>query len=176
MAKKREPRKTETAEEILAKAAQRKPDPEKFARVQERADAAIQSDRFEFSRSKSCVDGLLIHYFRTVGESVTGVLAAPESELWKGVTYKLVQDDGVVVRLPGNRRLNKAIKTADCLYQRVTITYLGKLYTRFGGHYEKVYTVVPAPLVDPRQSMSSSAAKLFAAAADKKKRKAEAKD
>jgi hypothetical protein len=175
MAKKRVPKETETADEILAKATTRKPNPEKFARVQEHVDAAVASDRFEFSRTKSCVDGLPIHYFRTVGESVTGVLASPESELWKGVTYKLVQDDGAVIRLPGNRRLNKAIKTADCLYQRVTITYLGKLYTRFGGHYEKVYTIVPAPLVDSRAGMSSAAAKAFAAAA-KKHSKAETKD
>lgn len=153
MARKKKTRpETETADQIRRKAHTRKPaSPAKFKRHAERLQAVTESDRFEFSRGKSCVDGRPIHYFRTVGESVTGILAEPESELWKGVTYKLVKDDGTIIRLPGNRRLNKAIKTTDCLYQRVRITYKGKLYTRFGGHYEKVYSIELLPLEGKRE-------------------------
>lgn len=131
--------------EIRALAHGRRANPAKFTRANRRTDAAKKSDRFEWNRSKSTIDGITIHYFRVRGESVTGILCAPQFELWKGVTYKLVLDDDTILRLPGNRQLNKLIKDADCLYQRVTITYEGKLW-RQSHHYEKVYTLSPAPL------------------------------
>jgi hypothetical protein len=163
----------ESVAQIKAKAATRKPDANRFRRAARYADAAMQSDRYELSRSKSSVDGLKIHYFRVEGESVTGILAEPERELWKGVTYRLVQDDGTVVRLPGNKRLTKAIEKADAIYQRVKITYHGKLYTRFGGHYEKVYTLEAAPL---DHDLGPKGRELLGkAAADAKARKAAAK-
>jgi hypothetical protein len=144
---KKEPKanKPETVAQIRAKAAKIRPDPAKFARAQRRSDAAQRSERFEWNRSKSTVDGILIHYFRIRGESITGILCAPDYESFKGLTYKLLLDDDTITRLPGNRQLNRVIKDADCLYQRVTITYLGKrwLTTR---HYEKVYAISQAPL------------------------------
>jgi hypothetical protein len=138
-------RQPESVEDVRKKAAKRKLDPARLAKVAKVAAAATNNPRFEFSRSKSAVDGLPIHYFRVAGESVVGILCPPDQEIWKGVTYKLVQDDDTIVRLPGNRRLTKAIEKADALYCRVKITYLGKLNTKFGGHYEKVYTIEQAP-------------------------------
>lgn len=135
----------ESVEDIRKKAAKRKLDPAKLKKVAKYSDAAEANPRFEFSRGKSAVDGLPIHYFRVPGDYVVGVLCPPDQELWKGVTYKLVQDDDTIVRLPGNRRLTKAIEKADALYTRVKITYLGKLHTKWGGHYEKVYRVEEAP-------------------------------
>lgn len=143
-AKKTPENKLETVEQIRAKAAAATPDPAKFKRAMRHTEAALVADGYEWNRSKSTVDGLPIHYFRVRGEALTGILGAADYELWKGHTYRLILDDGTVVRLPGNRQLNKLIKASECVYQRITITYLGKLY-RHSHHYEKVYSIVPAP-------------------------------
>jgi hypothetical protein len=153
--------------EIRALADGRRPNPAKFTRANRRTDAAKKSDRFEWNRSKSTIDGITIHYFRVRGETVTGILCAPQFELWKGVTYKLVLDDDTVIRLPGNRQLNKLISDADCLYQRVTITYEGKIW-RQSHHYEKVYTLSPAPF-GGESATAAGRALIAQAAADAKK-------
>ena len=140
-------RKAESDEDILAKAKSNKYDMLAFARGARRSLAAVRSERFEWNRSKSTIDGRPIHYFRTRGESLTGVLGAAEFELWKGVSYKLILDDGSVVRLPGNRQLNKLIRDAKCVYLRVRVEYLGKRYLT-SRHYEKCYAIHPAPLKD----------------------------
>ncbi len=95
--------------------------------AQRRTDAAVKADSFEWNRSSSTVDGLVIHYFRTKDESVTGILCPEERELWKGFTYKFacdrldvplrppeIFDPPQLIRLPGNRLLAKAIADADC--------------------------------------------------------------
>lgn len=156
--------------EIRALAKGRRANPAKFQRANRRTDAAKKSDRFEWNRSKSTIDAIPIHYFRVRGESVTGILCAPQFERWKGVTYKLVLDDDTVIRLPGNRQLNKLIDAADCLYQRVTITYEGKIW-RASHHYEKVYTLSPAPL-SGESATPAGRALIAQAAADARKRKA----
>lgn len=159
--------------EIRALAAKTKPNLDKFRRANRRTEAAKKSDRYEWNRSKSTVDGRIIHYFRVRGESVTGILCPPECELWKGVTYKMSLDDDTMIRLPGNRQLNKLIKDADCLYQRVTITYEGKIW-RASHHYEKVYTLSPAPLNAELMLTATAAgsAVLGQAMAEAKKQKA----
>jgi len=173
MAKKAAEQKPESVEEVRKKAAKRKLDPAKLKKVAKYTDAAEKNPRFEFSRGKSAVDGLPIHYFRTPGEFVVGVLCAPDQELWKGVTYRLVQDDDTIIRLPGNRRLTKAIEKADALYTRVKITYVGKLNTKWGGHYEKVYRIEDAP---KDHTLSVAGRKLIEqAAAEAKTRKAAGK-
>lgn len=147
----------DTVAEIRAEAAKRTPDPKRFAKAQRRTDAAVKADSFEWNRTSSTVDGLAIHYFRTKGESVTGILCPEERELWKGFTYKFVCDrldvpcrpeeifdPPQLIRLPGNRLLAKAISDADCKYMRVRITYLGKRF-KTSRHYEKVYRVESAP-------------------------------
>ncbi len=140
-------RKAESVEEILAKAKATKYDMLAFARGARRSLAAVRSERYEWNRTKSTIDSLAIHYFRTPGETLTGILGPAEFELWKGVSYRLILDDGSVVRLPGNRQLNRLIKDSGCVYLRVRIEYLGKrwLTTR---HYEKCYAIHPAPLKD----------------------------
>jgi hypothetical protein len=140
----RSPAEKKLADEILSQV-KAGGDEVKFKAAQRYTNAAMKSERFEFSRLRSAHDGLPIRYFRTPGESLTGFLGPPAQEIWKGSTYPLVLDDGRVIRLPGNRRLKLAIEKADCLYQRITITYVGKLFTRFGGHYEKVYRIDAAP-------------------------------
>ena len=49
-----------------------------------------------------------------------------------------------VVCVPGNRRLVKAFRTSKAFFQRITITYLGKL-NKSHSHYEKVYSVELSP-------------------------------
>ncbi|MCU0916908.1 MAG: hypothetical protein MUC88_20460 [Planctomycetes bacterium] len=168
----------ETITAIRAEAKRHAVNPAAFARAKRRTDAAVRADTFEWNRSRSTVDNLPIHYFRVKEESVTGILCPAETELWKGVTYKIVAeiinvpgqtlqtfgDGGQLLRLPGNRLLNKIIKDADCTYQRVTITYKGKRY-KTGRHYEKVYEITAAPLAgaqildtkDGRQTLAKAA-------------------
>lgn len=147
----------ETVEEIRALAANRTPDPKRFAKAAKRTEAATRGDTFEWNRSSSTVDGLDIHYFRIRNESVTGTLCPGQRELWKGFTFKFaceridvpclppeIFDPPQLIRLPGNRLLAKAITDADCTYMRVTITYLGKRF-KTSRYYEKVYCVVAAP-------------------------------
>ena len=81
----------DTVEAIRAEAAKRTPDPKRFAK-ERRTDAAVKADSFEWNRSSWTIDGLVIHYFRTKDESVTGILCPEERELWKGFTYKFACD------------------------------------------------------------------------------------
>ncbi len=142
------------AEKLLAHASTRKADPNKFSRAGRLSKAAQKSPRFEYNRFFSIIDDLPIHYFHSVGESITGILGEPGQEMWRGSTYPLLVheingtpiDGERVIRLPGNRMLHKLIDAAECIGQRVTITYKGKLFYRYGGHYQKVYDLQPAPL------------------------------
>lgn len=139
--------KIETPDEILAKAQKANYDMLAYARGARQSVAAVRSERYEWNRSKSTVDGRLVHYFRQRGESVIGILGPAESESWKGVTYKLITDSGEIIRIPGNRQLARLIKRTKCTYQRVRIEYLGKRYLT-SRHYEKCYAIHPAPLKD----------------------------
>lgn len=161
----------ELADKIAKLAAKKKPDPNKMARAARMTAAAKKSPRFEYNRGFSVIDDLPIHYFHDRGESVVGILGEPGEEMWRGSTYPLVLDTGRIIRLPGNRLLHKAIQTGDFVGQRVKITYEGKHYYRYGGHYQKVYSVELAPITDPRAPMSKTAAKAFAEAAAKKEGK-----
>jgi len=134
-----------TIAQIRELAAKSKPDKAKFRRAMEHSEKCVQAGSFEWNRSKSTVDGLEIHYFRIRGESITGILCPGESELWAGTTYRIVLDDDTILRIPGNRQLKRIIKAADCVYQRVTITYLGKRWLA-SRHYEKTYQLDAAPL------------------------------
>ena len=136
----------ETPEEILAAAKKAKYDMLAFARHGRRVVAALASERYEWNRSKSTVDGRLMHYFRERGETLTGTLGKPNYENWKGLSYPVVMDDGkTIVRIPGNRRLQTEIERLKCIHQRITIEYLGKRYLT-SRHYEKIYAIHPAPL------------------------------
>lgn len=137
----------ETPEEILAaaKAAQKPYDMLAFARVAKQTAAALRSERFELNRAKSTVDQRPIHYFRVRGESITGTLGKPNLEMWGTSSYPLVLDDGTVVRIPGNRDLQRKLNRLNCVHQRITIEYLGKRNLTTA-HYEKIYAIHPAPL------------------------------
>lgn len=148
-------------------AAKKKADPNKHARAQRLTKAAEKSPRFEYNRGFSVIDQLPIHYFHDRGETLTGILGEPGQEIWHGSTYPLLLDSGRVVRLPGNKNLSKLIQAGDYIGLRVTIEYRGKKYIRYGGHYEKIYKIELAPLVEPRAPMSETAAKAFAEAAAK---------
>jgi hypothetical protein len=133
------------AETILTESAKHKPDPRAFARAKKYADKACQSKRFDSLNRQRTGDGLPIKRFRVPGESVVGTLGEARSE-WQGeTTIPFVLDDGQVIALPGNRRLQKAIAKAKATFLRVKIRYLSKLRTN-AGHYEKVYSVELAPL------------------------------
>ncbi len=133
------------AETIQAESAKAKPDPRAFARAGKYADKACQSKRFDSLNRRRTGDGLLIKRFRIPGDSVVGTLGEARSE-WQGEsTIPFVLDDGRVIALPGNRRLQKAIEKAKATFLRVRIIYLSKLRTN-AGHYEKVYRVELAPL------------------------------
>ena len=138
--RRRTPAEKQTAESVLAAAQGKQANAEKFERAKRYADKAKTSKRFEHLRYKSQVDGIRIHRFHRVGECLIGTLGEVQREWWGESTYPLVLDDGSVIRVPGNRRLQLAIRKADAVHVRVKITYEGKLYTS-GGHYQKVYTV-----------------------------------
>lgn len=171
----------DTVEAIRAEAAKHKPDPKRFARAAKRSDAAVRAETFEWNRSISSVDRRPIHYFRVKNESVTGILCQADAELWKGHTYKFcceridvpcrppeILEPPQIIRLPGNRLLTKTIADADCLWQRVKITYLGKRF-KTSRHYEKIYRVEPAP---ESHDVGKAGRELLAkAAADAKARK-----
>jgi hypothetical protein len=143
----RSPGEKALAEEIAQKAKKRKPpSAEKFRKAKRYCEAAQKSDRFEFRRSRSSVDGLPIHYFRTPGETLTGIIGEPQAEVWGPSSYPFLLDDGRLIRVPGNRRLALAIRKADALFQRIKITFKGKLWTKTFGHCEKVYLVELVPL------------------------------
>lgn len=133
-------------EGILYKARYKTPNKEKFKLAAKYAENAEKADRFELNYSKSSIDGRPIHHFHKIGESLVGVIGEAQGETHGPSSFPFVLDDGSVIRVPGNRRLAIAIKKADCLYQRIRITYKGKLHSKVGGHYEKVYLVEAAPL------------------------------
>jgi len=140
----RSPAEKQIAETIQAEASKHTPDSHAFSRSATYTDHAQKSKRFVRNRIRTG-DGLPIKRFRVQGESVIGTLGEPRSE-WSGeTTLPFVLDDGRVIALPGNKRLQSAIKKAKATFLRVKITYLGKLKTDFG-HYEKVYRVEVAPL------------------------------
>jgi hypothetical protein len=134
------------ADAILEKAKKRTPNKAKFKQAAMYADNAERADQFELNYGKSSIDGRPIHHFYKIGESLVGVIGEPQGETHGPSSFPFVLDDGTVIRVPGNRRLAIAVRKADCLYQRIRITYMGKLYAKTGGHYEKVYLVEAAPL------------------------------
>ncbi len=71
-------------------------------------------------------------------------------------TYPVKLDDGRVVRIVGHRRLRQLIDAGDYLGRRIILTYEGKLLTRWGGHYEKLYTI--SLVEEPRVKISQRAA------------------
>jgi len=126
------------------------PDPVKFAAGVRYSQASKRSRRFNYDRRTA--DGAIIHYFHTPGEYLIGVLGeSQKAQIPRGTSasfeylFPLVLDDDSLVYLPNNKRLRKVIDLAKCLFQRIKITYEGKIATSHG-HYEKVYTVEPAPL------------------------------
>jgi hypothetical protein len=144
---------------LKEKAAKRTPNPQKFKQAKRYTDTSAQSDRFENLYGKSSIDGRPIHHFHYRGEFVVGILGECEGEIYGPSSYPFALDTysgsrGAVetydppnaIRLPGNRRLVVAIHKADALYQRVKITYLGKLYAKTRRYYEKVFRIEAAPL------------------------------
>ncbi len=136
----------------------KKGDPELFAQGEKMTAAALASHRFEFSRARSSVDTLPIHYFHDVGDSVVGILGESQPEIWKAVTYPLLLDDGRVIRLPGNRRLAKLIQTTHAVGLRVKITYLGK-FNKCGLWYEKCYSIKLLPKLKRQQEQEAAEVK-----------------
>ena len=142
------------ADRLTEQAKKRAPNPEKFRTAKRYADVAAKNPRFEDNYGKSSIDGLPIHHFHRKGEYVIGTIGESQGEVHGPSSFPFQVDviDGQpidghrVIRLPGNRRLAAAIRKADCLYQRIKVTYLGKLNQKTGGHYEKVYLVESAPL------------------------------
>jgi hypothetical protein len=162
---------SETPAQIRARAAKAKPDAAAFAKAARYAANAKASKRF--AGHLVTPEGYPIFRFRKEGDTLTGIVGQCNGQMGYGAsTYPVVLDDGSCVHIIGHRRLVKALHLAKCRYQRITITFEGKIYNSMR-HYEMVYTVTPAPLVpDPRASMSPAAAKAFKAAADAKARKA----
>jgi hypothetical protein len=142
------------ADQLTEQAKKRTPNAEKFRQARKYADAATKNPRFEENYGKSSIDGLPIHHFHRKGEFVVGTIGECQGETYGPSSFPFQVDiiDGTpvegnrVIRLPGNRRLQLAIRKADCLYQRIRVTYRGKLHAKTGGQYEKVYLVEPAPL------------------------------
>ena len=150
----RSPAEIELAGKLQERSKKRTPDNAKFDKAKRYAEASVKSPRFEENFGQSSIDHLPVHYFRAKGEYVVGIIGEAQGESYGPSTYPFQVDiingqaiDGDrVIRLPGNRRLARAIVKADCLYQRIKITYLGKLFAKAGGHYEKVYRIEAAPL------------------------------
>ncbi len=156
---------TTVADQIRAEAKKHQPDPAAFAAAKRYSDATMASRRFE-SQNRTA-EGLEIHRFRTPGETLTGTLGECNGTSGYGEsTYPIVRDDGSVICVPGNRRLVKAFRKAKCTFLRITITYLGKLRTA-GGHHEKVFSVVHAPI--GAEPMTPAGSELLAKAANQAK-------
>ncbi len=159
------------ADRLTEQAKKRTPNAEKFRQAKRYADAAEKSPRHEQNFGKSSIDGLPIHHFHRIGEYVIGTVGECQGETHGPSSFPFQVDviDGEpvegnrVIRLPGNRRLQIAIRKADCLYQRITVTYKGKLHAKTGGHYEKVYLVEAAPL--SKEPMTKAGKDLLAKAA-----------
>ena len=160
------PSKSDVVAQILTGAQTAAADPKAFDAAGKYTDAATKSRRFAYDRRVA--NGGFIHYFRTPGEKLTGWLGASQrGEVIRGsVTWEylfpLVTDEGELIYLPNNKRLRKAIEKAKCIFQRITITYEGKLMTAHG-HHEKVYRVEAAPL--GKGGVGSRGAEILAKAA-----------
>jgi len=144
------PTATQIVKQIREHASRTTPDPVKFAAGARYSTATMKSRRFNYDRRTA--DGAIIHYFHTPGETLVGVLGeSQKAQIPRGTSasfeylFPLVLDDDSLVYLPNNKRLRKVIDKAKCLFQRIKITYEGRLATAYG-HYEKVYSVEPAPL------------------------------
>ncbi len=111
------------------------------ARAHRLTQAGLKSPLFENNRGYSAVDQLPIYYFHTQGDSVTGILGEPQQEPFMASTYPLRLESGRVIRIVAHRLLRKIVTTGKYVGRNVTITYLGKKQTRWGGHYEKLYEV-----------------------------------
>lgn len=157
----KKPPAAETPAEIRAKAARQKPDPTAFAKAARYAANAKASKRF--AGRLVTPEGYAIFRFRKEGDTLTGIVGECNGQMGYGAsTYIVVLDDGSCVAIIGHRRLVKALHLAKCKYQRVTITFEGKIYNSFR-HYEMVYTVTPAPLQDA--PMTAAGRKLIEQAA-----------
>jgi hypothetical protein len=158
--RRRSPGGVATTERLIEPSKVRAPDPEKFRRARQYSDTAEQNKRFEENYGKSSIDGRTIHHFHRKGEFVIGIIGEAQGETYgpssfpfelhticngQGGEYQSFEPPRMI-RLPGNRRLAIAVRKADCLYQRIKVTYKGKLHAKVGGHYEKVYLVEEAPL------------------------------
>jgi hypothetical protein len=126
------------------------PDPKAFKAAADHTEKYTKAKDFNWDRKAP--DGVAVYYFHRIGETLTGVLGQSQRcSMLRGVRmdyehlHPLVLDDDQLVYLPNNKHLRECIKKANCLFQRVTITYLGKKPTAHG-HYVKVYSVEPAPL------------------------------
>jgi len=153
-AKKKRTKKPPTPAEVIAgiraTAAEVRPDPKKFKAAGKHTEKLTSSKDFNWDRKAP--DGVAVHYFHTIGESLTGVIGQSQRASFmrgKRVDFEhlipIVLDDDALLYLPNNKHLREIIKKADCWFQRVTVTYLGKKPTSHG-HYIKVYSVEPAPL------------------------------
>ena len=146
------------AADLAAKSRKRVPDPAKFRAAAKYTEATEKSPSFEDGYHKSAIDGLPIQHFYVPGDYMLGILGD-----WEGETHgpssarflvEQMQIRGIVsqfdpprvMRVPGNRRLAVAVRRADCLYQRIKITYRGKKRQKNQLFYEKVYLVQSAPL------------------------------
>jgi len=142
--RRRTPAEKQLADKILAEGSNHPPDSQAAAQAKAYADATVASKRFE-SHNRT-PEGYTIHRFHVEGESLAGVLGECNGQSGYGEsTYPIVLDDGSIVCVAGNRRLVKAFKRGKFTFQRIRITYKGRLHTH-GGHYEKVYLVEPAPI------------------------------
>lgn len=182
--KRQTPADAEFVQRLTDQAKKRTPDPEKFRRAKAYSDAAEKNQRFEDHYNRSSIDGRPIHHFHHKGEYVIGCLGECQGETFGPSSFPFALDvkgqtggdreefdPPRAIRLPGNRRLAAAIRKADALYQRIKITYLGKLHAKTGGHYEKVYRIEPAPL--SQEPMPAAGKSLLAkAAAEAASRKA----
>jgi hypothetical protein len=140
----RRPAEKALADTILAESKKHAPDLEAAAQAKRYVDATMASRRFD-SHNRT-PEGFTIHRFHREEETLTGVLGECNGQSGYGEsTYPIVQDDGSVICVPGNRRLVRAFRKGKFTFQRIRITYKGKLRTA-GGHHEKVFLVEPAPL------------------------------
>ena len=142
-------------------------DPAKFAAAAKYTNMTTKSRRFNYDRQAP--DGVPIYYFHTQGEQLTGVIGKSQrARMARGIAVSceyltpIVLDDDTLFYLPNNKRLKKAIEKANAWFQRVTVTYLGRL-SNAHGHYEKVYRVEAAPL--GKDGVGSRGAEILAKAA-----------
>ena len=129
-----------------------------------------------FNYHLTAADGVPVRYFHHIGESITGIIGASQRAVMnRGVVTNheylvpIVDDDGQLFYLPNNKHLRELLKAACCWFQRVTITYRGKIRTN-NGHHRKVYEVTPAPL--GKNGVGSKGRDILAKVAGESRRKA----